>query len=302
MFVTNQYSLPTPFVEAVRIANYARQPIDQQINHISCTRLIDSPRRVVLERRHSSELTEDVKYRLFSLLGMAIHYLLASTTAYDEADVRVEQRLSVEIDGWTVSGQYDRWERGCLSDYKVTTVYAVSDAPKREWIEQLNVLAYLCQKNDLQVNNLEIVLILRDWSAAQAERNDQYPQAPVITVPVKLWALEETEAFVQKRLALHKVAMTVTDEKLENCTEKERWCTPTSYAVMKPNRIRAFRVFDNAVDAECLASQTPSAHVVIRHGEPKRCQKYCAVNAFCSQYQDTLKHDQGAKQAALKVA
>ncbi|MEA1048388.1 hypothetical protein U5801_00935 [Lamprobacter modestohalophilus] len=282
------------------MANYARQPIDQQNNHISVTRLIDSPRRVVLERRHSSELTEDAKDRLWTLLGQSIHQILASTTSYDEADVRVEQRLSVEIDGWTVSGQYDRWERGCLSDYKVTTVYAVSDAPKREWIEQLNVLAYLCQKNDLQVNNLEIVLILRDWSAAQAERNDQYPQAPVITVQVPLWTMEETEVFVRKRLAMHKAALAVSDDQLPECTEKERWCTETTYAVMKPNRIRALRVFDNAVEAESLASQTSGAWVEIRPGESKRC-KFCAVSGFCSQF-DKLKHKQAEEHATLKVA
>ncbi|EGV16434.1 hypothetical protein [Thiocapsa marina] len=287
MNITNVHALPETFRNAVRFLENVRQPIDSKRNAISVTRLIDSPRIVQLQKRYGEQLTADVTDQLWALLGSALHQVLAWNT--DNEDVLTEQRMSVDINGWNVSGQFDRFDTaiGLLSDYKVTSVYGVLNGVKPEWEKQLNVLRYLLALNRYRVDRLEIIAVLRDWQSAQALRDPSYPAIPVVRIEVPVWDLVDTEDYIVSRVKLHQQAE--TEQTLPECTPAERWEKDATYAVVKPGRSRALRVFTTREEAETLVEATPGSALQVRSGESIRCERFCPCAAFCDQFQASQK-------------
>lgn len=288
MIITNVHALPETFRNAVRFLEKVRKPIDDKRNAISVTRLIDSPRIVQLQKRYGHQLTTDVTDQLWALLGSALHQVLAWNS--DSDDVMTEQRMSVEINGWEVSGQFDRFDAsiGLLSDYKVTSVYGVMNGVKPEWEKQLNVLRYILSLNQYRVDRLEVIAVLRDWQSTQALRDRSYPTVPVVRLDVPVWDLIEAEDYIVSRVQLHQQA--ASDNNLPECSAAERWAKSPTFAVVKPGRSRAFRVFDNRSEAESLIETTPGTSLQIRPGTSVRCERFCSCNAVCDQYQSTLQH------------
>lgn len=273
MRLTNNYGLPQAIVDAVKNDEYTKGEAD-----ISVTTLIAPPRKAVLQDEHKEQIVEDAADRIFSLMGQSIHTILerANRTAI------AERRLSIKVDGWTISGGMDLYdEDGILTDYKVTSVYAVKADTKDEWIQQLNSYAEILRQHGHPVKGLKIVAILRDWSKTKSNREQGYPETQVVTIPLTLWTSEEALRFIKNRIALHKQARV----KLPECSETERWAKPTVYAVMKAGRKSAVKLHDFLPQAYAQAAGDPNLSVVVRPGESTRCRFYCSVSQFCEQYQ-----------------
>lgn len=271
MNLTNVHGLPDALVNAVKNDPYTGG------GDISVTKLIDSPQRRVLRKQYASMVVEDVSERIWSLMGQAVHTVLerAGTSAL------VEERLYSTIEGWSVSGQFDRLhlEDAVLQDWKVCSVYkAKGDA---SWERQLNCLRWLAHKNGYTVNRLQVVAIFRDWKASEAKRNPEYPQRNVAIIDVPVWSLEDAEAYVRQRVMLHKDA-DVQDNQSPECTEEERWYSGTSYALMKDGGKRAKKVSQTKDEL----GPVPEGHYIEeRPGINRRCEGYCEVASFCPQYQ-----------------
>lgn len=269
--LTNVHNLPAAIVAAIQADPYTGG------GDISCTRLIDAPQIRVLGSKHHHEIVVDASERVFSLMGQAVHTVL-ERAGLKEDGVIVEQRLYAEVNGWQVSGQVDRMHiaDGVLVDFKMTTVYKQhgSDA----WTRQLNVLRWLAHQNGFRIDTLEVVAIFRDFRKTEAQRNPDYPQAAIQTIPVPVWSLEETEDYVRERVAIHRAASNGIDIQ---CTDEERWMSPSKFALMKDGGKRAVRVADHAED---LGEAGEGYSIVERKGEPKRCLMYCDVSAFCTQW------------------
>jgi methionine salvage enolase-phosphatase E1 len=60
------------------------------------------------------------------------------------------------------------------------------------------------------------------------------------------------------------------------------------FAVMKKGRKRALRLLESESEANALASEE-SGYIEFRVGESKRCQNYCNVAKFCTQFQSMNK-------------
>ena len=99
MKLTNKHNLPEAIYNAVKNDPYRKQ------GHITVTTLINPPRIRALEQRHADELEEDVSDRLWSLLGQAVHVVLERAGA---DNVLQEERLGTQVNGWTLTGQFDR--------------------------------------------------------------------------------------------------------------------------------------------------------------------------------------------------
>jgi hypothetical protein len=167
---------------------------------------------------------------------------------------------------------------------------------KDEWENQLNVLDFLCRKNqkdltrykkEIKVKSLSIMAILRDWSKLKVMQSDNYPRKQVVMIPVRRWSEEEQEIYVKARIKLHQDAE--QSKELPMCTAKERWRKEDSYAVMKDNRKTAWRLFATKEEAiQFIFSQKmiegKGCNIVFRKGEDVRCQHYCRVNEFCSHF------------------
>ena len=283
MKITNHAHLPDSIVQAVINDPYPHG----KIGDISVTRLIGPPQIRILERRHQDEIEEDAADRIWSLVGQIGHGILerAETVAI------TEERLFTKVEGWRVSGQFDRLvllPDGTLQDYKFTSVWACMDGVKPEWEAQLNLLRYLVEVNGYPpIRRLQIVAILRDWSKGKARAGGDYPRVQVTVLDVSVWSMAEAGRYITERVRLHQAAEA---GHIPPCTADERWERPTTYAVKKPGRKSAVRVYGSMEQAQSLVSQTPSGYVEIRMGESIRCADYCAVRDFCPQW--AAMHDQ----------
>ena len=296
MKITNKSNLPKVIERAV-----INDPYDSSGSNISTTRLIAPPRIRVLEMRNWDLIEDDVSNRIFSLLGQSVHHILErSKLKVDLAERRLFYKDDKITNGWTLSGHFDLLSRqGDLTDFKVTSAWAALDAltnGKDEWENQLNVLDFLCRKNqktltrykkEVKVKSLNIMAILRDWSKLKVMQSDNYPRKQVVMIPIRRWSEEEQENYVQARIKLHQDAEKA--DQLPLCTAKERWRKEDSYALMLDNRKTAKRVLPTREEMDKYMKENKyvegqGCKVVFRAGEDVRCQHYCSVNQFCSHF------------------
>ena len=293
MIITNHSKLPLAIERAV-----VNDPYDSSGSDISTTRLIAPPRIVALQKKHQNEIEEDVADRIWSLLGQSVHHIIerSAENTNDISEVRLFYKDDDITNGWTLSGQLDYLSsEGELMDFKVTSAWSALDAMtkgKDEWEEQLNVLNFLCRKNpdkinNIFVNNMFILAILRDWSKLKVMQSDNYPKKQIVKIPIRLWSEEEQEHFIRQRILLHQ--NTATAKELIKCTPKEMWRKEDVFAVMKDGRKSALRLLPTMEKAKQYLKDNNmvenkgrcSDH---RLGENVRCNHYCSVNKFCDQF------------------
>ena len=296
MKITNKYRLPQALVNACNNDTYSKGDSD-----FSVTQLINPPQLEALKAEHGGELVEDVSDRIWALHGSSVHHIIERSA--EPGDV-VEQRLFAEVDGIKISGQFDMIPAidRRLTDFKVTSVWSVKDSlenGKQEWADQLNLLAALCDLNQIDIDQktAQIVAICRDWRQNEALRYDDYP-ARAVTVPIPLLSPEKRLAFLESRVQLHKNARSGD---YPPCTAHEMWERSPTYAVMKEGRKSALRVLDTEQDARkwCFEKNLGSIHqghflinekhrIELRPGSRVRCEQYCPVRDYCQQYKDHL--------------
>jgi hypothetical protein len=286
--ITNNHGLPDAFVNYARSDKYSKGDSD-----ISVTQLIDSPRILLMRERHKEELTTDAMDMVWALFGTAVHAVLEGAVG---ENVVKEKRLYRDVDGWVLSGQVDQYEIKDnalrITDYKVTSVWSVI-FNKQEWVNQLNVYAYLLEMEEqIPVNSIQICAILRDWNRREASLRPDYPQTPIAIVDIPLWSLEERTAYVEDRIALHQNARQLFDlnDGMVLCTKDEMWSKPDVYAVKKPSNKKAKKRFEDRENAEQFLDNLKDKHlyeIEFRAGESARCKNnYCGVADFCSQYRE----------------
>jgi hypothetical protein len=114
----------------------------------------------------------------------------------------------------------------------------------------------------------------------------------VLDIP--LWPFENREQFIRDRITAHSDATFAqeTDEELPECTPKDMWQRNDSFAVKKEGNVRAKSVHETISDAlaalqeaELAAKKNEKFFIESRKGERIRCESYCQVSKFCSQYQ-----------------
>ena len=292
MDITNNFGLPQPFLDFARNDKYSKGKAD-----ISVTTLIDSPRVNQMRKHYASNRQADVTDMVWPLFGTAVHHILESSK---EKDVLLEERLFIDIDGWTLSGAIDHQKmEGSsvqITDYKVTSVWSVIHG-KVEWERQLNMYALLVQRaKGLKVSKLTICAILRDWNRRDAQYKSNYPQAPVAMVEIPLWSDQHRIEYAKHRVESHQQAELRYDleedleEKFVRCSPSDQWKRDDSWAVKKKGLKRAMRVFENEPDADAFAAgQSVPVEIEHRAGELVRCKgNYCGVAEFCSQYKKEI--------------
>lgn len=292
MRITNNHNLPASVLNALHRPTYTKGNA-----HISCTELLNSPRIVQLKRKHWEDIEQDASEMVWQLFGSAIHHILEHGKGENHI---IEERLFAEFSGWVLSGAIDLQtvtpDGIEISDYKTCGSYSVVNE-KADWTYQLNIYAHLVETvKKIPVTGLSIVAIVRDWTARDTKR-EGYPQAPIVTIPIKLWSREERETFIQSRLSAHSSAMfeAETDGALPECTPEEMWEKPAVWAVKKEGGVRAKSLHSSKEEAELACAKGYT--VEHRPGERTRCKSYCQVSKFCNQYQTYLKENPNVDQS-----
>jgi hypothetical protein len=291
MKLTNKSGLPEALVRALENDSYTAGDSD-----FTATSLIKPSRLWALEKLHAHEIEEDAEDGLYRLYGQVAHGILERANLADLA----EKRFFSEFSGKRVSAQLDSLSLtdGVLSDFKFTTSWGFKQdtPPKPEWVAQLNIQLELLRRNGLDANSLQIIGLLRDWQIREARFNPGYPQAPVATLAIPMWSREQTASYIEMRIASHLAAL----KALPLCSVSERWAKPDQWAVVKGKRAINGGVQLSQELAEAICAKSPGTRVEYRPGESTRCESYCAVSQFCTQFKrqsaNTLA-DEGEKDA-----
>ena len=279
MQITNNYDLPAPLVSAIVNDTY------EKVGDISVTRLIGAPRKHQLENRHDAEVIQDATDFLWSLLGQSVHQIFERA---DPNGYLAETRLMAKVGGWVVSGKPDLLTaEGIIQDWKITSVYSFLLGDKPEWEAQLNCYAWLFDQNrdqySVDIKGLQIVGILRDWMKSKAGEGD-YPPVPFLLKDIPLWSKETQQRYVEKRVAIHQLAVDAPDDELPECTDEERWARPTTWAVKKKGNKKATRVLENEAVAIAWIAGGEGFVIEKRPGRNIRCEEYCVAMPFCNQF------------------
>lgn len=268
---TNKYNLPDNLVSAIVKDDY-----NNPDGVISATTLIDDPYRYVLAQS-VEEVTEDVSEGLWRLLGHATHSVLERSGQ----GIR-ETRFFAEYNGLRLSGQPDvyMFQTKTIEDWKLTSKYTVRfNKYKPEWEKQLNVLAWLLKKNGLEVANLRIHAILRDFLQSDGYKHD-FPDCPFVSFNIPLWTDEQVEQYINERTLLFKDYLTKPIFDIPICAPETRWNTGDIYKVYGANKTRSLKNFEDLESAEEYASGK-NVEVVKVKGEDKRCLQYCNLKEVC---------------------
>jgi len=275
---TNKHGIDSVIAEAIMNDDY------EAVGDISATGLLKPPQLAMLEQQHEGEIVADVGDFLRIFIGRAVHdYILKQSGSAPER--RQEERLTWELDGWEISGQFDVYygDTATLKDYKTTSKWAYIYG-RTDWEAQLNIYAYLAQKHGLQVDKLLVVGLLLDWTRLDGLRADM-PPISYGELSYQPWSMEVTETLIRNRIADHKRARA---GHARECRPEERWAQPEAFAVMKHKAKRAFRVEASRFKAQqWLDKMSPvkagEYKIVHRPGVQTRCESYCPVVKWCEQ-------------------
>ena len=288
MKLTNKFNIPQTFMNVLDRPTYSKGKA-----HLSVTQLLNSPKIVALTKKFEEEIEQDASDMVWSIFGSAVHNVLEH--GKDENHI-VEQRIHKEYEGWNISGAIDLQvinPKGIdVKDYKTTTVWAVMNE-KFEWEVQLNIYAGLVEDvKRIPVTSVGIVAIIRDWNRRESTTREGYPEAPIKELPIRLWSKEERDAFIANRIALHSACEFAieTDGELPDCTPEEMWEKPTVWAVRKNGNKRAHSLYETEeLATAALADLGDNYEIEVRKGERTRCENFCPVNTWCTQYKTYVK-------------
>ncbi len=277
---TNSFNLPETICNAIMYES------KYEDGKYSVTSLIKPPQIYQLEKRYQDKIERDVSDGLWMLLGSSVHYILEKAKSENALK---EERLEIEIGGIRVVGKPDLYTANeTIEDYKVTSCYSFLLGEKIEWIQQLNIYAYLYSEGyGFPVKKAFIHAILRDWMQSKSLQDEDYPKCPFITSEIKIWSKEEQLYFLKNRLDYHCDNEQLRDEMLIPCFPDEKWSRPTTWAVKKKGNKRALRVFDSiekAGEMVRMSEISDKLEIEKRPGEDVRCERFCNAKDFCHQY------------------
>jgi len=278
----------------------------------SVTDLINPARVVRLKKRYGESADQPLSSMIPAMLGTAIHeyfekYLKLWVVKSQYPNLHFEEQLTHsfqvgEVDR-TVSGRYDIRDGGHMYDIKSCKVWKlIYDPDMKEWHEQQNLYDYLCYLNDIHLESINIIALYKDWQEGNALRNRDYPQTQIAEYGLTRWDRDTQLDFLFTNLAKHVACEETQDDQLPPCTREERWerfpdGAEIHYAVMKTQTAkRAARVFKGGTLSDAMAQAkakvrglSSDSMLEVRYATRTRCERYCAVNEWCNDYQAYMK-------------
>jgi len=283
MKVVNNNNIPAPIFRAISKNWYSGAGVK---HFCSVTELLKPVKLFVLERRYKDIIEQDASDLIWSLMGSAMHKVLEASE--NESSLN-EERLFCKFNGKIISGGIDLYEQGVISDFKFTSIWSYIYGNRiKEWMQQLNIYAYLFIKAGFEVNKLQVIAIFRDWSKGKSLYEKGYPRQIEI-IPIKLWDMSRTEQFIKERLFRLENALKLPDHAINECSLQERWQEPDLYAIMKKGNIRATKLCKSQAQAETYIKSNKDQDklsITVRKSIPKRCEDYCPVNSYCHFYRE----------------
>ena len=309
----NTSSVPLSLAVFLATDNYDH---DQDESTISATALIKPLRQIVLSARVPEDMTPvDLVNLVPSRMGSAIHDAIERSWKdnYSNAlailgypkrviekirinpkpeeltdgviPIYMEQRAKKTVGKFTVTGKYDFIGDGRVEDFKSTSTYtATNNTNDEKYIWQGSIYRWL-NPQIITKDEMAIQFIFTDWSNAKAMADPKYPQQRIQQRILPLKSIQETDAFVTRKLNQIEQYWGATEEQLPPCTDTDLWRSEPVFKYYKnpEKRARSTKNFDNRHDAQLRYIEDGSVGIVVEQpGQVTAC-KYCPAFAVCSQ-------------------
>lgn len=289
---------------------------DNTPNTISATTLLKPLRQVILGARVPMEdASVDLISMVSNRMGSAIHdgienawkknYLKAmealgipkrvresviinpepGSDLTDKIPVYLENRVSRQCGKWTVTGKPDFIGDGRVEDYKTTSVWsAILSSKDTDYILQGSIYRWI-QPEIITKDEIAIQWLFTDWSAAAARQDPKYPQNRHMQRLFPLMTLNETDAFIRRKIALIEEYMDAPEREIPHCTDEDLWRSEPQFKYYKnPEKTtRSTKNFPTKQEA-MLRYVEDGAVGLIKEvpGQVKAC-RYCPGFSLCSQ-------------------
>jgi hypothetical protein len=116
-------------------------------------------------------------------------------------------------------------------------------------------------------------------------QDQKYPQHRIQQRILPLKSIQETDAFVKRKLSQIEQYWDAPEDQIPLCTDVDLWRSEPVFKYYKnpEKRARSTKNFDNRHDATLRMIEDGSVGIVVEHpGQVTAC-KYCAAFAVCSQ-------------------
>ncbi len=203
----------------------------------------------------------------------------------DWIPIYLEQRLKRQLGKWTITGKFDFIGEGKVQDFKSTSTFTYKKQTGADkYTQQGSIYRWLDPKK-IHQDRMDIHYIFTDWKGAMAKSDPSYPPKRFHTQSFELLSLNETEAFIRKKLALIEQYWDAPEEEIPQCSDEELWRSEPQFKYYKnPEKTaRSTKNFDTMQDAMLRLSEDGNVGIVKEvPGQVTAC-RYCPAFAACTQ-------------------
>lgn len=309
----NTSAVPLSLAIFLATDNYDHNP---DTNTISATALIKPVRQIVLGARVPEDMSPvDLVNMIPSRMGTAIHDAIERSwkdnykTAMEALGypkrviekirinpkpeeltdgaipVYMEQREKKQVGKFMITGKYDFIGDGRVEDFKSTSTYtAMNNTNDEKYIWQGSIYRWL-NPVIITKDEMAIQFIFTDWSKAKAMQDQKYPQQRIQQRILPLKSIQETDAFVKRKLGQIEQYWDAPEDQIPLCTDADLWRSEPVFKYYKnpEKRARSTKNFDNRRDAQLRYIEDGSVGIVVEQpGQVTAC-KYCPAFAVCTQ-------------------
>lgn len=190
--------------------------------------------------------------------------------------IYTEKRSYRDIDGFTVSGQFDAVVDGTVHDIKTTSTFSyTSGCNDKKYIIQGSIYRWL-NPGLITGNEIVINFLFTDWNKNYAFSREDYPKARATSKSYPLWSLEQTELYIQDKIAQLKQYWNSPLWEVPCCTEEDLYSGSSVvykyYKTGYEEGKRSTRNFDNLAEATLYRSkQGGIGEIREERGKPFKC-------------------------------
>lgn len=199
--------------------------------------------------------------------------------------IYLEQRLSRQLGKWIITGKFDFIGEGKVQDFKSTSTFTYKKQTGADKYTQQGSIYRWLDPRKIYQDRMDIHYIFTDWKGAMAKSDPSYPPKRFHTQSFELLSLNETEAFIRKKLALIEQYWNAPEEELPPCNDDELWRSEPVFKYYKnpAKTARSTKNFDTMQDAMLRLSEDGNVGIVKEvPGQVTAC-RYCPAFAACTQ-------------------
>ena len=225
MKITNNLGLPKQLVDLVS-SDY--KPTEHQY---SCTTILKPTRQIILERRYTNEIEQDVSDMCWMIFGTAVHSIIENSKE-DEGQFK-EEKLKVdlgkyweELKGYYLSGRSDMIDliEKEITDWKTCSAWKIIFNDFQDWKNEMLIYAWAVHDLGFSVDKAKAIAFIKDHNKTKSKTDRRYPKLPIWVEKFNFSEddFNSIKEFIYNKFMELKKYEDVSDDELPLCTPEER--------------------------------------------------------------------------------